>query len=347
MDILFSLWNVLAKMAPWLMLGFFLAGVASVLLPREWVVKSMGRKKGFRGILNAVLIGVPLPVCSCGVLPLSAALRKSGSGKGAVSGFLISTPQTGIDSILATYALLGPAFAIIRPVAAFLTGLVGGAAVDFASEKEDNAAPQNQKPKCCCHCKGKEPVQEVKKENVLVRILRSAYVELLGDISKPLAIGLAVSAVVTAFVPDSLFSGPPGKNGLLAMPLMLIVGFPMYVCSTASIPIAASLMAKGLSPGAALVFLMVGPAINAASIAGVSKLIGLRETVVYALAIAIGAIICGMGLNLLPVAMIGDAALDIGKEGASCLGHISAAALVACIANAMIRGRMHKSGCGH
>ena len=125
-EIVKALWQVLAMMAPWLLGGFALAGVVGVLMPREWAEKAMGRSKGWRGVLNAVLIGVPLPICSCGVLPLTQALRKSGASKGAAAGFLISTPQTGIDSILATYALLGPVFAVARPAAAFLTGFVGG-----------------------------------------------------------------------------------------------------------------------------------------------------------------------------------------------------------------------------
>lgn len=145
MDLFISFWNVLAMMAPWLLIGFFLAGVASVLLPREWVVRAMGRAKGWRGVLNAVLIGVPFPICSCGVLPLTTGLRKAGAGKGAVSGFLISTPQTGLDSILATYALMGPAFAIARPLAAFATGLLGGAAVDILTRRESERPPPRRR----------------------------------------------------------------------------------------------------------------------------------------------------------------------------------------------------------
>lgn len=136
MELLLSFWNVLAMMAPWLLAGFFLAGVVSVLLPRAWVVSAMGRAKGWRGVLNAVLIGAPLPICSCGVLPMTTGLKKAGAGKGAIAGFLIATPQTGLDSVLATYALMGPVFAVARPLAALATGLLGGIAVDALTRKE-------------------------------------------------------------------------------------------------------------------------------------------------------------------------------------------------------------------
>ena len=334
MEIILSFWNVLAMMAPWLLIGFLLAGVASVLLPRTWVVGVMGQAQGWRGVLNAVLIGVPLPVCSCGVLPLTTGLRKAGAGKGAVVGFLISTPQTGIDSILATYALMGPVFAVARPLAAFATGLLGGAAVDALTREEAEAAPSApaQKRCICCHCHHHGQTDERPKENVLVRILRTGYGELLGEIARPLAAGLAISAVVTAFVPANFFASAFGANDWLAMLAMALVGFPMYVCSTAAIPIAASLMAKGLTPGAAFVFLMVGPAINAASLATVTKLIGTRATVVSALVIVLGAIACGLGVNALPAELLPDVAASSAAEHVSWFEHAAAVVLVLCLA---------------
>ena len=333
MEILTSFWNVLAMMAPWLLAGFFLAGTASVLLPREWVVRAMGRAKGWRGVLNAVLIGVPLPVCSCGVLPLTTGLRKAGAGKGAVAGFLISTPQTGVDSILATYALLGPAFAAARPLAALATGLLGGAAVDALTRAEPDAAPSAPAGNgcSCCHCHHHAHAAEPPKANVVIRILRAGYGELLGEIARPLAVGLLISAVVTAFVPANFFASAFGANDWLAMPAMVLVGFPMYVCSTAAIPIAASLMEKGLTPGAAFVFLMVGPAINAASLATVSRLIGTRATVAYALVIALGAVACGIGVNALPPELLPSVASSAGAEHVTWFEHAAAVILVLCL----------------
>lgn len=329
---LFSLWNVMAMMAPWLLVGFFLAGVLSIFLPREWVVKAMGQSKGLRGVLNAVLIGVPLPICSCGVLPLTTGLRKAGAGKGAVAGFLISTPQTGIDSILATYSLMGAPFAIARPLAAFATGLIGGTVVNALTRNQAEEAPLRTavKKECsCCHCH--QHAAEPPKSNILIRILRAGYGELLGEIARPLAFGLLISAVVTAYVPANFFATTFGGNDALAMPAMALIGFPMYVCSTASIPIAVSLMSKGLSPGAAFVFLMVGPAINAASLATVSKLIGFRATVVYALIITLGAIACGIGVNILPREFFDCITATNDLETISPLEHISAIALIACL----------------
>ena len=343
MKILIALWNVLAMMAPWLLAGFFLAGVVSVLLPREWVVKAMGRAKGWRGVLNAVLIGVPLPICSCGVLPLTTGLRKAGAGKGAVAGFLISTPQTGIDSILATYALMGPVFAIARPLAAFATGLVGGAAVNALTRGEADASPEMpEKKSChCCCCHQHEHVEASQKANVLVRIFRTGFGELLGEVARPLAVGLVISAVVTAFVPANFFATAFGGNDCLAMPAMVLIGFPMYVCSTASIPIAASLMAKGLTPGAAFVFLMVGPAINAASLATVSKLIGTRATIAYALVIALGAIACGIGVNALPSDLLQRIAETGETETVLWFEHAAAVFLVLCLTARLLHPTHH------
>lgn len=341
MDALLSLWNVLAAMAPWLLVGFFLAGAVSVLLPREWVVKAMGRARGWRGVLNAVMIGVPLPICSCGVLPLTTGLRKAGAGKGAVAGFLISTPQTGIDSILATYALMGPIFAVARPLAAFATGIVGGMSVDVFMGPE--APLKSDEPhKCCCHHGHKEALPErPKDENVILRIMRTGFGELLGEIARPLFFGLIVSAIVTAYVPENFFASAFSGNDWLAMPAMVIIGFPMYVCSTASIPIAASLVAKGLTPGAAFVFLMVGPAINTASLATVAKLIGIRATILYGLVIAFGSIACGIGINLLPQELLNGLAAATEQEHVPWFGHTAAVVLLICIAHHLLRSRRH------
>lgn len=304
MKILVAFWNVLMMMAPWLIVGFLLAGMVGVLMPREWAEKAMGKAKGWKGVLNAVLIGVPLPICSCGVLPLTQALRKSGASKGAAAGFLISTPQTGIDSILATYSLLGPFFAIMRPIAAFLTGIVGGGIVNLMTKNDvevltqSNGGTEKKAGCCCCCCHGKVEHKEERKPNFIVASLKKSW-ELFREVVKPLFVGLIIAAVVTAFVPENFFATTFGGNDYLAMPAMILIGFPMYVCSTASIPIAASMIAKGLTPGAAFVFLMVGPAINAASLTTVAQLIGKKAAVAYALVISLGAILMGCVVNLI------------------------------------------------
>ena len=346
MEILVSFWGVLAMMAPWLLGGFLLAGVVSIFLPKAWVEKTMGKSRGWRGILNAVLIGVPLPVCSCGVLPLTAGLRKAGAGKGASAAFLISTPQTGLDSILATYSLLGPFFAVARPLAALLTGLVGGMVVDLVAHGDAGAPPPEAPKKCCCCCchKRSEKVM-ANSEQVgglhacMVRVLRKAD-ELLGEILHPLLIGLLVAAAITVLVPENFFAEVFGGRDSLAMPAMVLIGFPMYVCSTASIPIALSLVLKGVSPGAAFVFLMVGPAINAASLATVSKLIGFRATIVYALVIALGSIVCGVLVNCLPIDGFGQVSSCCAGESVSWLEHGAAFLLLALIVRRLIACRV-------
>ncbi len=286
LPILESLWRVFAKMSPWLVVGFLIAGVLAVWIPRPLVHRVMGGQSGWRGILRAVLIGVPLPICSCGVLPIAAGLRKNGAGRGPVAAFLVSTPQTGVDSILATYALLGPVFAVARPVAAALTGFVGGAVVAAVGGDETLRAGAEE--------------SRTRPDRSLRAILWQAYRRLLGSVVKPLAAGLVVSALVTVLVPDHFFADVLKGRDWIAMPLMALVGFPMYICSTAAIPIAASLILKGVSPGAAFVFLMVGPAMNAMSITTVSALIGKASTAAYVAAIVVGAILCGMVVNLIP-----------------------------------------------
>ena len=270
-------------MAPWLVFGFLMAGIVAVWIPRNWVNRMMGGSSGIRGILRAVAIGVPLPICSCGVLPIAAGLRKHGAGKGPTVALLVSTPQTGIDSILATYALMGPVFAIARPVAAALTGIVGGVVVAVvAGEDAETVAVEEAQS-------GSRGIKAV---------FWQAYRRLLGSVAKPLAVGLVISALVTVLVPDGFFSEAFGGRDWLAMPAMALVGFPMYVCSTASIPIAASLVLKGVSPGAAFVFLMVGPAMNAMSVTTVASLIGRKATAAYVATIIVGAILCGCIVNL-------------------------------------------------
>ncbi|MBQ1346021.1 MAG: permease [Kiritimatiellae bacterium] len=287
-EIFLAFVQVFAMMAPWLVFGFLMAGIIAVWIPRAWVNRMMGGSSGFGGILRAVAIGVPLPICSCGVLPIAAGLRKHGAGKGPTAALLISTPQTGIDSILATYALLGPVFAVARPVAAALTGVVGGAVVSAVGGEDASTVAVEES------AAGSRGVKA---------IFWQAYRRLLGSVAKPLAVGLAVSALVTVLVPDNFFADAFHGSDWIAMPVMAIVGFPMYVCSTASIPIAASLIAKGVSPGAAFVFLMVGPAMNAMSITTVAALVGRKAAAAYVAVIMIGAVLCGIAINFIPDAV--------------------------------------------
>ena len=321
-DLLVSFAEVFAAMSPWLVVGFLAAGVIAVWIPRAWVNRVMGGSSGIFGILRAVLVGVPLPICSCGVLPIATGLRRNGAGKGATAAFLISTPQTGIDSILATYALMGPVFAIARPLAATLTGLVGGVVVAAVGGDDASASAADDSPPT---------------SRGLKAILWQAYRRLLGSVVKPLAVGLAISALVTVLVPDGFFAEAFGGRDWLAMPVMAIVGFPMYVCSTASIPIAASLILKGVSPGAAFVFLMVGPAMNAMSITTVASLIGRKAAVAYVVTIIVGAILCGCVVNFFTDATVAVETARCASHGLSAAHWICAAFLAGMMAYNLVR----------
>lgn len=284
-----AVWNTLCEMAPYLLFGFFAAGVLSAFISPEAVERHLGGH-GFGPTLKAALFGVPLPLCSCGVIPVAAALRKHGASRGATTAFILSTPQTGVDSILVTYSLLGPLLAIIRPVAAFVTGLVGGYLVEFFGGETATDKPLGQ-ARCTDEC-----CEPGLRRGRLAHIFHYGFVTLPRDMATPLLVGLLVAGAIAAFVPENLFAGYLG-TGITGMLVMLAVGIPLYVCATGSVPVAAALIAKGVSPGAVLVFLMTGPATNAAAIAVVLKLLGRRAVALYLLALAGCALAAGMLLD--------------------------------------------------
>ncbi|MFW6159492.1 MAG: permease [Planctomycetota bacterium] len=284
-----QIWTTLAQMAPYLLFGFLAAGLLSVYVSARWVERHLGGR-GRWPILKAALFGIPLPLCSCSVLPVTASLRKHGASHGSTIAFLISTPQTGVDSILVTFALLGPVFAIVRPVVALLSGLVGGAVAHELAGPGDVEAvnPEPCRDACCSHEGG---------GGRLKRALAYGFGELPGDIGVPLLIGIAVAGLIAAFVPQGYFVEV--GSGLGSILVMMLLGIPVYVCSTASVPIAAALIVKGVSPGAALAFLMTGPATNAAGVATVWRLLGARTAIAYLGTVAATAVGSGLALNVL------------------------------------------------
>jgi uncharacterized membrane protein YraQ (UPF0718 family) len=281
-----ALWELTLEMSPYLLLGFLIAGILYVYFPKEKVAKYLG-KNNFRSTLNAALIGVPLPLCSCGVIPTGISFYKNGASKGSSVSFLISTPQTGVDSILATYSLLGLPMAIIRPVIALITGVIGGLVTNFA-EKDDESPLKNEKPIVI----SESNLQRGK----FARMMHYAFVEFLQDISKWLIIGLLLAAVMAVVIPDDFFTNYL-ENEYLSMLLVLVASIPLYVCATGSVPIAAVLLMKGLSPGAAIVFLMAGPATNAATITVIGKVLGRKTLISYLVSIIGGAAIFGVLVN--------------------------------------------------
>jgi len=280
---------MIAEMAPYLLLGFLVAGVLYAFVPGSFYRNHLSRP-GAWAVVKAALIGVPLPLCSCGVLPTAVSLRKNGASRAAATSFLIATPQTGIDSIAATYSLLGPAFAIIRPVAALVTAFLGGMAVGRSEEKCEN------------DCNAGNDTIDAPRSDTFVRkvadALRYGFVEMVQNIGMWLTVGLVIAAAITVFVPDGFFTVFKDYP-LAAMICVVIVAVPMYVCSTGSIPIALSLMLKGLSPGAAFVLLMAGPAANFASLIIVSKSMGKKTAAIYLATIVAGAIGIGLCIDYL------------------------------------------------
>jgi uncharacterized membrane protein YraQ (UPF0718 family)/copper chaperone CopZ len=290
LDILTAFWLVLAQMAPYLLFGFFMAGLLSTLISPETVERHLGGR-GFLPIFKAALFGVPLPLCSCGVIPVAASLRRHGASRGATVAFLISTPATGVDSILVTYSLLGPVFAVFRPLWELVSGVIGGVLV-MSGVRQDDAVdgPAVECTGECCNPGGSVG-------NRFVRALRYGFATLPRDIGRALLVGLAVAALISALVPDNFFADAVGR-GWVQVLLLMVVGIPVYVCATASVPVAAALILHaGVSPGAALAFLITGPATNAATVAAVWKTMGRRTAVIYLLTIAITAFGAGTLLD--------------------------------------------------
>lgn len=287
-DYIIEIYHLLLEMAPYLLLGFLIAGILKYSF-RPGRLKYYLGGADFRSVFYASLLGVPMPLCSCGVIPTGIGLYRNGASKGAAQSFLISTPQTGVDSIMVTYSLLGLPFAIIRPIAAFLTGIFGGLVTNkVEGEKAHEYANGN----------GEADIPRGWKK--IPAILKYAFIDFMADIAKWLVIGILIAALMALIIPDDFFLQYL-SNPYLSMLVMLVASIPLYVCATSSVPIAAVLIMKGLSPGAALVFLMAGPATNAATISVIGNTLGKRSLFVYLSTIIIGSFAGGIILdNFMP-----------------------------------------------
>jgi len=295
-DILKETFRLFFEMAPYLMLGLGFVALMNLFFTKDIIIKYVG-KDNIWSVIKASMFGVPLPLCSCGVIPSTVYLSKNGASKGAVISFLISTPQTGIDSMIATYGMMGWIFAIYRPVVALIMGVIGGIIVRFV--KTENK-PDSDLSEIIDKKDKKYLFPDEKKDIFFVRLkkmLKYAFVEFLDDISMQFVVGLFISGIISYMIPDGFFSGSSIQNGILGMLIMMAVGIPMYVCATASIPIAVTLMLKGLSPGVAFVFLVTGPATNAASLSIIFNTLGKRVGITYLTVIAVCSIIFGYLLN--------------------------------------------------
>ena len=336
-----EIFDLINGMAPYLLLGFFLAGVMHAFVPQTLYRRYLGGHS-FRAVLNAALLGIPLPLCSCGVIPTAMSLRKEGASKGATVSFLISTPQTGVDSIIATYSLMGLPFALIRPLVALVTSLLGGCLVNKLDDKESPEVQQG----------ASSVAEDVAQKSFVQRMksaFRYAFVEMMQDIGRWLLLGLVVAGLITVFVPDSFFALFADKP-LLSMLLVLAFAVPMYLCATGSIPIAVALILKGLSPGTALVLLMAGPAVNVASMLVISKVMGKKTLALYLLSIVSGAIFFGLGIDYLlprewfatPLAYIHDCH----EHGMSWFNLSCLVVLLLLLANAFIQRYRKPQTCG-
>ena len=278
-----------SEMAPYLLLGFLFAGLLKAYFPQKGITRYLG-KPGFKSTANASMLGVPMPLCSCGVIPTGISFYRNGATKGSTTSFLISTPQTGVDSIMATYALLGLPFAVIRPIVALVTGLLGGTLSHSLEKKQFSESESVEDLVNNKENNGNSRINKFK------MVLQYGFGELLEDIVKWLLIGLIAAALLSVIIPDSFFSEYIG-NPYLEMLIVLAASIPMYICATGSIPMAAVLLLKGLSPGAALVLLMAGPATNVATMTVIGKVMGRKSLLIYLFSIIGGALAFGLIVN--------------------------------------------------
>ncbi|MFT6988734.1 MAG: uncharacterized membrane protein YraQ (UPF0718 family) [Paraglaciecola sp.] len=279
--------------APFLLLGMLIAGMINQWIPRVWVEKTLGRKSS---ILNAALIGAPLPLCSCSVIPVAMGIRRSGASKASTASFLVATPETGVDSIGITYALMGPIMAIARPIAAIASAIVAGLFVLWFGKQENTAEPEPQ-PKTTNNCCHKANVAGSSASEKIKAVFVFGYGQLLRDFMLWFLVGIFFAALVTTLVPAGFLN--QYAQGILAMLVVVLISIPMYVCATASTPIAVGLLLSGITPGAALVFMLTGPATNVATLMVIKNELGKRELGLYLLAIIISALTAGLVLDFL------------------------------------------------
>jgi len=295
-----SFWNLTASMGIYIVVGLFIAGILHELIPEDWIGRQLG-SRDIKSVIKATLFGIPLPLCSCSVIPFAAELKRKGSSEGAVISFLISTPITGIDSILATYGMFGWAFTLYRIVTSSIVAVAAGIAANLLDTPEVKVTPKfsltpNLSSKNMIIAK---PVSEpIKRPFSLKNALHYGYVSLLGGIASALFWGLVIGAFISMMIPDSLgayFS----QNIWLGYFIAVVIAVPMYVCATASLPIAASLILAGVSPGAAFVFLSAGPATNTVTIGVVKSMLGTRALIIYLGSIIIGSVGFGIAFDVL------------------------------------------------
>ncbi len=316
-------WNILAEFAPYLLIGFSIAGLLHYCIPPKLIINQLGESNIY-SVFKAALLGIPLPLCSCSVIPVASSIRKIGASRGATISFLSSTPQTGVDSILATYALFGWVFTLIKLAVALLCGLVSGILVDIFC-KHQEASTEDLDVGHSHHA----PITQ----KSITGSLRYFFVELPLDLYKPLLIGIFIAGLINNFLPSDFFTGT-FSSGLVAFIGITLISLPLYVCAVESLPLAFAFLSAGISPGAVLVFLIVGPATNSATILATLKIIGKQATIIYILTLVVIAWSAGYLMNLFL-----DIKMNDFKEHHSHLSiwnHLSASILLAYFLNAVL-----------
>ncbi len=320
LDILLASWSLFCEASIYVLFGILVAGMLYIFLNPGTVARHLGQGR-FRSVFKASLLGIPIPLCSCGVLPAAASLKRQGANNGATMAFLISTPESGVDSIAITYALLDPIMTIARPVAAFITAMVAGISENLFGRKGNALFQSVPDLSCtidgCCDGLDCTPDEHKSHHSALEKIragLIYAFGELWDDIAVWFLVGIVLAGVITVLIPVDVMTHYLG-GGLPAMLLMLVVGIPLYICATASTPIAAALILKGISPGAALVFLLVGPATNITSLTVLLEVLGKRATGLYLFSVAFLALVFGLALDQI-YSILGISAQAIAGQGA-------------------------------
>jgi uncharacterized protein len=333
-----ALFELSNAMAPYILFGLFFAGILHELVPETLVTKHLG-KESIASVVKATVFGIPLPVCSCGVIPLATSIKKSGASKGATLSFLISTPITGVDSILATYGMFGWIFTLYRVFTSMIIATTAGILTNifdkeespqikpaisaFAKPVTNSFAPKSSFNTTSFSTKQNEIKADVKAKFSLLKGLRYAFITLLGDIAKPLFWGLLLGALITVAIPQNL-SNILVEYSWLSYLIVIAIAIPMYVCATASLPIAAALMLSGVSAGAAFVFLSAGPATNTVTIGVVKKMLGTKSLTIYLGSIIFGSILFGLGLDyVFSISEINPASLVHLQEKATILTMVS------------------------
>lgn len=328
-----ALYDLSNAMALYIIFGLIFAGILHELVPESLVTKHLGREN-ISSVIKATVFGIPLPVCSCGVIPLASSIKKGGASKGATLSFLISTPITGIDSILATFGMFGWVFTLYRVVSSMIIAMIAGILTNifdkdmqiskfYADKKAEEQKCETDS--CCCSLESTSALDKKKKFS-FKKAMDYAFINLFGDIAKPLFWGLIIGAIITIAIPQNL-SEILLQYSWLSYLIAIAVAVPMYVCATASLPIAAALMLSGVSAGAAFVFLSAGPATNTVTIGVVKKMMGLKSLYIYLGSIIFGSVIFGLGLDFI---------FDTSNIDVKSLIHIDEQASILEIASSMI-----------